>query len=71
MLGNPVAVEKLPQQQFTEISSCQETLQTIFPSLPALFLFREQVQPIGTLLSADSTFFRKTDFFNCHPVRNA
>jgi hypothetical protein len=54
MLRNPVAVEKLPFDEFAEIASRQEALQTIFPSLLDIFY-----HPIFD-------FFRKTDFFNSH-----
>jgi Amino acid permease len=37
MLINPVAVEKLAHQEFAEIASRQEALQTIFPSLLDIF----------------------------------
>jgi hypothetical protein len=37
MLRNPVAVEKLAHQEFAEIASRQEALQTIFPSLLDIF----------------------------------
>jgi hypothetical protein len=37
MLGNPVAVEKLAQREFSEIASRQEALETIFRSLLDIF----------------------------------
>jgi hypothetical protein len=37
LLINPVAVEKLARQEFAEITSRQEALQTIFPSLLDIF----------------------------------
>jgi hypothetical protein len=37
MLRNPVAVEKLGHQEFADIASRQEALETTFPSLPDIF----------------------------------
>src|ERR1700747_682528 len=52
----PVAVEKLAQREFSEITSRQEGLQTIFPSLLDIFY-----HPIFD-------FFQKNHFFNSHRI---
>jgi hypothetical protein len=51
MLRNPVAVEKLAHQEFVEIASRQEALQTIFRS--ALDIFYHPIL----------NFFQKTRLF--------
>jgi hypothetical protein len=50
------AVEKLAHQEFAEIASRQEALQTISPNLLDIFY-----HPIFN-------FFPKTDFFNSHSI---
>ena len=49
-----MAVEKLALNEFAEIASRQQALQTIFPSALDIFYLRFL------------TFLRKTDFFNSH-----
>jgi hypothetical protein len=53
-----VAVEKLAHSEFAKIGSRQEALQTIFSVSQTFSSTRFP------------TFFRKTEFFNSHPVRN-
>jgi hypothetical protein len=52
-----VAVEKLAQREFSEITSCQEALQTISPSLLDIFY-----HPIFDFLKKNRLFQHPQDF---------
>jgi hypothetical protein len=56
VVGRGVAVEKFAHQEFAEIASRQEALQTIFLSL------------LDIICHPISDFFRKTYFFNSHRI---